>query len=102
MDVNSELKSFTENANLKFTKQIRFSDKVSIKAYLNIQNLFNRRNVNNVYAITGSPYYDGVDISEPNSTYVAEEVRYVHDLGTRNPANVSQGRSYTIGFAFNF
>jgi outer membrane receptor for ferrienterochelin and colicin len=102
LDVNSELQPHTENANLKFTKKFRFSEKVSIKTYINIENLFNRKNVINVYPITGSPYFDGADISEPNSTYVAEEVRYVHDLGSHNPANVTQGRTYTIGFSLNF
>ncbi|RLC51865.1 MAG: hypothetical protein DRI23_04145 [Candidatus Cloacimonadota bacterium] len=102
LDTNSALQPFTENANLKFTKKLYVSDKIYFKTYLNIENLFNKRNVYGVYPYTGSPYYDGADISEPNSSYTAEEVQYVHDLGTRNPALVSQGRTYTIGFAFNF
>ena len=104
MDTNSNLKPFTENANLRFTKKIWLNDKMNFKAYFLIENLFNRRNVNFVYSYTGSPYYDGADISEPNTNppYTAAEVQYVHDLFTRNPGNVSQGRTYTFGVSFNF
>ncbi len=102
METNSKLKPYYEKARLRFTKRIRFNDNIFIRTYFDIDNLFNRRNVNFVYPITGSPYYDGVDISEPNSNYVAEERRYVHDLSRRNPGNVSQGRTYTFGISFNF
>jgi outer membrane receptor for ferrienterochelin and colicin len=104
LDTNSELKPFTETANLRLTKRIWLNDKVYFRTYFTIENLFNRRNVLNVYSYTGSPYYDGAKISEPNTNppYTAEEVQYIHDLYTRNPANVSQGRTYTFGVAFNF
>lgn len=101
METNSELKPFYEKARLKFTKKIKFSDKVYLRAYFDIDNLFNRRNVITVYPITGSPYYDGTDISD-NSGYTAEEVSYIHDLYTNNPSNVSQGRTYTFGISFHF
>lgn len=102
MDTNSARKPHTENANLRFAKRIRITDKSFLRAYFTIDNLFNRRNVYNVYPITGSPYYNGVDISEPNSNYVAKEVEYLHNLFTKNPSNVSQGRTYTFGVSFNF
>jgi outer membrane receptor for ferrienterochelin and colicin len=102
LDTNSALKPHTEEANMKITKTFAFNENSSVKVYCSIDNLFDKTNVNNVYSITGSPYYDGADISEPNSDYVAEEVKYIHDLATKNPFNVSQGRSITFGVNFNF
>ena len=108
-DTNSKVKPYTENANLRMTKKIAFSEKSSIKFYISIQNLFDKVNVINVYSYTGSPYYDGDEISEPNSVspefpdgYTALETQYIHDLSTKNPANVSQGRTIKFGMAFNF
>ena len=101
-DTNSEAKPYTENANLRITKKIAFSEKSSIKFYMSIQNLFDKTNIINVYSYTGSPYYDGADISEPNSNYTALENQYIHDLSTKNPRNVSQGRTIKFGMAFNF
>lgn len=102
LDTNSALKPYTEEAKMKITKTFAFNEHSSVKVYCSIDNLFNKTNVNNVYSITGSPYYDGADISEPNSDYVAEEVKYVHDLATKNPFNVSQGRKITFGVNLNF
>ena len=104
LDTNSKRKPHTENANLRFTKRIWMNNKMHFRAFFLIENLFNRRNVINVYPYTGSPYYDGADISEPNSNppYTAAEVKYLHDLLTKNPGNVSQGRTYTFGVSFNF
>ncbi len=101
-DTNSDLKPYTESANLKFTKKLSLSKNLKLRAYLKIDNVFNRNNVNWVYPITGSPYYDGADISEPNSTYIADEAQYVHDLYTKNPTAIAQGRTFTMGFAFKF
>jgi len=103
-DTNSELKPYTENANLRFTKRIWLNENMFFRTYFLIENLFNRRNVNFVYSYTGSPYYDGADISEPNTNppYTAEEVQYTHDLFTKNPGNVSQGRTFKFGVSFNF
>ena len=108
-ETNSEVKPYTENANLRVTKKIAFSEKASMKFYMSIQNLFDKTNVINVYSFTGSPYYDGADISEPNSVspefpdgYTALETQYIHDLSTKNPANVSQGRTIKFGMAFDF
>ncbi len=101
-DTNSFQKPYTENANLRFTRKFKLSENMSVKAYLSINNLFDKKNVNWVYSITGSPYYDGADISEPNSDYVAEEVKYLHDLANRNPSAIAQGRTFTMGVAIKF
>ncbi|MCK4311254.1 MAG: TonB-dependent receptor, partial [Candidatus Cloacimonetes bacterium] len=103
-DTNSKLKPYTANANFRITKKFAFTEKSLFKVYMNIQNLFDKKNVNWVHRYTGSPYYDGKDISEPNSNppYTAAEVQYIHDLYTKNPSNVTQGRTITFGVAFNF
>ncbi|MCF7792637.1 MAG: carboxypeptidase-like regulatory domain-containing protein [Candidatus Cloacimonetes bacterium] len=104
LETNSKLKPHYEKANLRLTKKIKLSqstEKLYLRAYFGIDNLFNRRNVRNVYPITGSPYYDGADISDPTG-FTSEEVQYVHDLSTKNPANVDQGRTYTFGISFHF
>ena len=93
-----------KTGNFRVTKKFAFTEKSAIKIYMNIQNLFDKKNVNRVYSYTGSPYYDGEDISEPNSNppYTAAEVQYIHDLATKNPSAVTQGRTITFGVAFNF
>lgn len=101
MDTNSKRKPFVDKASLRIGKRISINDNTYLRAYFNIDNLFNKRNVNNVYPITGSPYYNGID-PEPGSEYTAMEVQYIHDLFTKNPGNVSQGRTYTFGVSFNF
>lgn len=102
MDTNSGNQPYTENANFKITKKIGINEKAFLKVYLRINNLFDKKNVNWVYARTGSPYLDGADITEPNSDYVAKEVQYIHDLSTKNPSAVTQGRTFSFGFSFNF
>ncbi|HPR17045.1 MAG TPA: carboxypeptidase regulatory-like domain-containing protein [Candidatus Cloacimonadota bacterium] len=102
MDTNSKHKPHYEEASVRISKKIKFGEKVFVKAYFDIENLFNRRNINSVYGRTGSPYYDGDDLNPDQNGYVAQEVQYIHDLYTKNPSNVSQGRTYTFGLSFNF
>ena len=99
-EVNQERMPYTEDASLKISKRFSFSDRVNIKLYCNIDNLFNKRNYLEVYPKTGSPYYDGEDLSEGG--YTAPETQYIHDLFTKDPRNWSQGRTITFGFAFNW
>ena len=73
-----------------------------MKVYMDVSNLFNRRNVRFVYPKTGSPYYDGADLDADNDGYVSVESQYIHDLATKNPANVSQGRVISFGISFNW
>ena len=102
LDTNSATKPYTETADLSISKKFNFTEKTYVRLYANINNLFNKKNVYNVYSKTGSPYYDGADLSEGNTDYVPEEVQYVHDLATNNPGNVSSGRKLTFGFSFHW
>ena len=88
--------------NLKLSKDFRIDRNQTISTYILITNLYDRKNELYVYPITGSPYYDGEDIAEPNSSYVADEVQYVHDLGTKDPANISEGRTIVVGLEYKW
>jgi hypothetical protein len=92
----------THFMNLKLSKEFKLGKNQNIATYILVKNLYDRKNELYVYPYTGSPYYDGADISEPNSSYTAQEVQYVHDLGTKNPANVSEGRTIVVGLEYRW
>ncbi|RLC52044.1 MAG: hypothetical protein DRZ79_01805 [Candidatus Cloacimonadota bacterium] len=102
LETNSARKPHTENASLTINKKFNITEKSYMKFYVDINNLFDRRNVYYVYPQTGSPYYDGADLTVGSSDYVAPEVQYIHDLATKNPSNVSSGRTITFGMSFNW
>ncbi|MCL2064918.1 MAG: TonB-dependent receptor [Candidatus Cloacimonetes bacterium] len=100
---NSKRMPSTSNANLSIAKNFPTGGTTFIRASLLIENLFKKNNVNSVWARTGSPYYDGSDLSEilyPG--YVFEETQFIHDEWTRNPGNVNNSRNYIFGLSFNF
>ena len=102
LDTNSAHQPYTANANLSFNKRIRLGEKKSLKMYLDINNLFDRKNVYQVYARTGKPDDDGVDISDEYTGYVDPREAYLHQLSIENPGMVSNGRTITLGMSYNF
>jgi outer membrane receptor protein involved in Fe transport len=102
LDTNSRRMPHTENANLRFTKNFRFGQKQTLRLFANIDNLFNRRNVNNVYPRTGSPDWDGEDLSESDANYVYQEVMHNYSQFVNNPANISRGRKYSLGLSYSW
>jgi len=90
-----------ETAKLKIRKNFVLGEKIHIGAFLTIDNLFNKKNILYVYPRTGSPYYDGTDLSDENG-YTAAETQYIHDQYTKDPANISEGRTFILGFEFNW
>jgi len=103
LETNSERMPSTANANLSIAKNFHTGGSTYIRASLLIENLFKKNNVNYVYPRTGSPYYDGTDITLPNyPDYVFPETQYIHDMTTRNPGNVNNNRNYIFGLSFNF
>lgn len=103
LETNSKRYPYTTNADLSFNKNFAVGKRSYIRASFTIQNLFKKKNVNSVYARTGSPYYDGADLEEPNNPgYVFEETQEIYDFFTMNPANVNNNRSYVFGLSFNF
>lgn len=102
LDTNSARKRFTHQANLRLTKGITLSQKMSFRVFLDVENLFGTRNVYTVYPRTGSELDDGEDISDANTGYTYPEVRYVYDKYIQNPAFWSNYRGITLGVSFNF
>ncbi len=102
LDTNSARKKFTHQANLRLTKGITLSQKMNIRLFMDVENLFGTRNVYTVYPKTGSELYNGVDISDSNTGYTYPEVRYVYDKYIQNPGFWSNYRGITFGVSFNF
>ncbi|MFC1898425.1 carboxypeptidase-like regulatory domain-containing protein [Candidatus Cloacimonadota bacterium] len=101
-EINNKRKPYTDVAQLTFTKNFRFYNYNIFKVYFVIENLFDKRNIDFAYLKTGSPYYDGVDISDPGTGYVYEETKHIHDLYAKNPGNVSFGRRMLLGISCIF
>ncbi len=105
LEPNSKRKESTSNADLKLTKTFPLSKEGSsaIRLVFTIENLFKKTNINNVYSRTGSPYYDGTDLSENNNPgYTYSETQSLHDLFTKNPSNTNSDRNYILGLSYNF
>ncbi len=104
METNQERYPYTENADFRIAKTFNFSEKISIRFYANINNIFNKRNYLEIYPKTGSPYDDGEDLTVANTDppFIADETQYIHDLAVYNPGNVSTGRTITVGMSFNW
>ncbi|MGC9361615.1 MAG: TonB-dependent receptor, partial [Candidatus Syntrophosphaera sp.] len=102
LDTNSMRKDFTHQANLRITKGISLSNKMNIRIFLDVENLFKTKNVLTVYPKTGSPYETGEDISDANTGYTYPEVQYVYDQYIQNPGFVNDYRGVTLGVSFNF
>jgi hypothetical protein len=102
LDTNSKRKDYTQNANLRITKGFTLPIGPYIRTYFDVENLFKFTNVGGVFAKTGSPYYDGVDISEPDTGFTFPERQYMHNLAVINPGNVNNYRNITMGISFNF
>jgi hypothetical protein len=101
LEANSKNMKEYQILNLKFSKLFKIN-KNNIQTYLLIKNVNDRKNEFYVHPYTGSPNYDGADISEPNSGSIAPEVQYVHDLYTKNPANVSERRTIVVGLEYRW
>jgi outer membrane receptor protein involved in Fe transport len=101
-ETNSDLQPYTERADLTIRKNFSFAGRKRLSFYATINNLFNKMNVNNVYSITGSPYYSGVDLDTNNDNYVAPETIDMRNMIDKDPANVTSGRTYKFGISFRW
>jgi outer membrane receptor protein involved in Fe transport len=100
LNANSELQPYNVNANLKFTKNFSFGKNMKIRCYANILNLFNRDNVNNVYAKTGDPFESGTDLDFNHDGYVDPATSSIYSASDMNPANVTTSRTFTFGLTY--
>ena len=81
--------------------------RTTITGYLDIANIFNFKNIVNVYTYTGNPEDDGVLASEQfqqlinSQIYVPSFVNY-YNMAMRNPYNYSSPTTITLGIQFGF
>ncbi len=102
-ETNSDLQPYTEEADLTIRKNFSFGEKRKrLSFYMTINNLFNKRNIYEVYAITGSPYYSGVDLDTNNDNYVAPETIDIRNMYDKDPSNYSSGRTYNFGISYRW
>jgi outer membrane receptor protein involved in Fe transport len=103
LETNSKRMPYTQNADIRFSKNFKTSEKTSIRATFTIENLFKMKVVNQVYPRTGSPYRDGADISETNYPGVVfPETAFLYNNFIRNPGFINNDRNYIFGISFNF
>lgn len=95
---NSARYPWTEKTNLKFEKYFRFS-KDSRTQYIvgfEVDNLFDRENINTLYSETGSPYY-ATHPNNPNYDPFGLSADY-----DSNPRNFDPGRNIIFRFGVQF
>lgn len=102
LDTNSARKRFTHQANMRLTKGIALSNKMNIRMFLDVENLFKTKNILSVYPKTGTHLETGDDISDPNTNYTYAEHQFVYDKYIRNPSMYNDHRGVTFGVSFNF
>lgn len=102
LDTNSKRKNLTQSANMRITKGVQLPNKMNLRLYLEVENLFKNKNIYDVYAKTGSPYEDGTDLEDDQIDYIYPEVEYAYGLSVRNPTYVNNFRAVTLGVSFNF
>jgi outer membrane receptor protein involved in Fe transport len=103
LDTNSKRKGMTQQANLRLTKGIVMPVGPYLRLYMDVENLFKYPNVGGVFSRTGSPYFDGADLSEADTqNFTFAERRYMHNQAVLNPANINNFRAVTIGVSVNF
>ena len=100
LDTNSKRKGITQQANLRLSKGFMTPMGASVKMYMDVENLFKYPNIGGVFSKTGSYLDDGADLSEEGYTF--QERQYMHNLAVRNPANVNNIRTVTVGVSVNF
>ena len=103
LDTNSKRMDGTQQTNLKITKGFILSNKMNIKIFAEVENLFKNKNVIDVYQKTGSYWWNGDQIEETNLPgFVYPEVYYAHYLASDNPLYYNDFRGVTLGISFNF
>lgn len=95
---NSARMPWNEKTSLKLEKYFRLgaSSRNQLILGIDVDNLFDKKNINTLYSQTGSPYYA---IHPANPSYDPYGSRYDYD---RNPRNFNSGRNvmFRIGYQF--
>jgi len=78
----------------------------TMTVFLTVQNLFNKRNVENVYSFTGLPNDDGYLNSPQGAQAIAQQINQqsfidLYKMSVNNPYNYSTPRLFRLGLRFN-
>jgi len=93
---------------MRFNKDLfLYKDNLFFSFFVEVENLFNRRNIVNVYANTGRPDDDGRRFeltADPDGSgpYTAADVNKYYKLLANDPQNLSEPRTVRMGLEFNF
>ena len=100
---------FRLNAKINKEFQIKWNDKKSsfVNVYLQVQNLFDAKNIISVYRATGNPEDDGYLTSSAAQNAIESQndpqaFRYLYSLAVNNPSNYSLPRMWRAGLSVSF
>ncbi|MBL7190968.1 TonB-dependent receptor [bacterium] len=95
---NSSRYPWTEKTSLKFEKYFKPFKNSALEPYFGIEvdNLFNKKNISELYAETGSPYY-ATHPDNPNYNPIGQRGDY-----DANPRNFDPGRNVSFRFGVRF
>ncbi|MEM8584976.1 MAG: TonB-dependent receptor, partial [Bacteroidota bacterium] len=109
--INGSRKPWTFTVNARLDKQIAISDKMGLNIYFRVSNLFNRRNVINVYSVTGSPEDPGWLQSQFGQDFLRETATQAtpvdsflaaYNWAVLNPGLFTQPRRMYLGTILSF
>nr|MBN2276822.1 TonB-dependent receptor [candidate division Zixibacteria bacterium] len=97
----------TYTVDFRFNKDVFVSGGNFFSFFVEVENLFDKRNIINVYTNTGRPNDDGRhydETADPDGTgpYTAEDVNHYYKLLANDPQNYSSPRRVRVGLEFNF
>jgi outer membrane receptor protein involved in Fe transport len=109
LETNSERMPWTNTLDMRLSQAFNVGKDSKIRFFLDINNLFNTKNILFVYPRTGEPddngeiprYFDLNNDGVVNELddYIGAEIYKAY---LDNPANYSEGRTFTFGFAFEW
>ncbi len=98
LDPNNGRTEWNHSFDVRLAKKIDLNDNgLGFKLYLDIDNIFDHRNVVSVYNVTGEPDNDGL-----NGDTDFSEQDWMNDISDDNPSNYGTGREIQFGISFNF
>ncbi len=100
--INSFRMPVTYTVDARFNRDFNIGgSKRVLSLFVEVENLFNRRNVVNVYSNTGLPDQDGVNVTD-GGLLSAEETSRLHKLISNDPQNYGPPRTIRTGIQFSF
>jgi outer membrane receptor protein involved in Fe transport len=101
--LNGERMPYTLRFDARFNKNFYFSstDRSSLSFFIEVENVFDRRNVVNVYSATGEADDDAhLALNENDPNY--EQQVILHELMAKDPQNYDHPRQVRVGLEYNF